>query len=79
MGLAAQVSDLLGTEGVRVRVVSMPCWELFDEQPLHYRKSVFPRGVPVIAVEAASVEVRARARGRGGACGCACAPSGLDR
>lgn len=53
-----QVAELLEKEGVRVRVVSMPCWELFDEQTLEYRKSVFPKGVPVIAVEAASVEVR---------------------
>jgi hypothetical protein len=53
-----QVAELLEKEGVRVRVVSMPCWELFDEQPLDYRKSVFPKGVPVLAVEAASIEVR---------------------
>lgn len=41
---------------VRVRVVSMPCWELFDAQPMAYRLSVFPRGVPVLAVEALSSE-----------------------
>jgi transketolase len=33
-------------------VVSLPCWELFDEQPEAYRKSVFPEGVPVLSVEA---------------------------
>jgi transketolase len=43
-------------ERARVRVVSMPCWELFDEQPMEYRLSVFPRGVPVLAVEALSPE-----------------------
>jgi len=41
---------------VRVRVVSMPCWELFDAQPMAYRMSVFPRGVPVLAVEALTSE-----------------------
>ncbi|KAJ1630750.1 Transketolase, thiamine diphosphate binding domain-containing protein [Pavlovales sp. CCMP2436] len=56
VGLCVQVAELLATEGVNVRVVSMPCWELFDEQPLEYKKKVFPRGVPVLAVEAASVE-----------------------
>jgi hypothetical protein len=64
VGLTVQVAELLGEEGVRVRVVSMPCWELFDEQTLDYRKSVFPKGVPVLAVEAASVEVRSAPRAR---------------
>jgi len=41
---------------VRVRIVSMPCWELFDAQPMAYRMSVFPRGVPVLAVEALTSE-----------------------
>ncbi len=40
---------------VQVRVVSMPSWELFREQPKDYQLSVFPDGVPVMAVEAASV------------------------
>lgn len=40
--------------GVKVKIVSMPCTELFDEQSIEYRQSVLPKGVPVIAVEAAS-------------------------
>jgi len=36
----------------RVRVVSMPSWELFDDQPQEYRLSVFPDGAPVLSVEA---------------------------
>jgi transketolase len=32
----------LSTEGIRVRVVSLPSWELFDEQPEGYRWSVLP-------------------------------------
>merc|ERR1712137_179168 len=39
---------------LKVRIVSMPCWELFDEQPSEYALSVFPDGVPVLSVEAAS-------------------------
>jgi transketolase len=35
-----------------VRVVSMPSWELFDQQDESYRKSVLPGGVPKISVEA---------------------------
>jgi len=38
----------------KVRVVSLPCWSLFDAQPLEYRKSVFPDGVPVLSIEAAT-------------------------
>lgn len=37
-----------------VRVVSAPCWELFDKQSKEYALSVFPDGVPVLSVEAAS-------------------------
>ncbi len=40
-------------EGKRVRVVSMPCMELFEAQPRDYRESVIPRDVPArLAVEA---------------------------
>lgn len=41
---------------VKVNVVSMPAWELFDEQSLEYRRSVFIPGVPVLSVEASSVQ-----------------------
>ena len=40
-------------DGYRVRVVSMPCWELFDAQPADYRRDVLPPSVRVrVAVEA---------------------------
>jgi transketolase len=32
----------LATEGIKARVVSLPCWELFDAQPDEYRRSVLP-------------------------------------
>jgi len=38
----------------KVRVVSIPCWEVFDSQSIEYRKSVLPAGVPVLSVEAGS-------------------------
>jgi transketolase len=44
----------LQAAGVTVRTVSMPSWELFEEQEEAYRQSVFTPGVPVISVEAAS-------------------------
>jgi len=33
----------------------MPSWELFDRQPVEYRRSVLTPGVPVFSVEALSV------------------------
>ena len=45
LGLIAAAGDALAKKGKRVRLVSMPCWELFDEQPADYRDSVLPREV----------------------------------
>jgi transketolase len=42
----------LAARGLRVRLVSMPCWELFDEQTPEYRESVLPSAVTArLAVE----------------------------
>lgn len=56
VNLAVQAQErLLQEKGIRVRVVSMPCWELFDEQPLDYRENVFPKTIRArLAVEAGS-------------------------
>jgi transketolase len=44
---------LADTDGYRVRVVSLPSWELFDAQPLKYRESILPSAVRTrVAVEA---------------------------
>ncbi len=45
---------LLEAEGIRARVVSMPSWEIFDEQSAEYKQSVLPDAVAKIAVEAGS-------------------------
>jgi transketolase len=37
---------------VRVQVVSLPCWEWFEEQDEAYRAEVLPPGVPTLSVEA---------------------------
>ena len=42
LGLAMQAYEQLKGEGVRARVVSMPCWELFEEQDEAYKQSVLP-------------------------------------
>jgi transketolase len=47
-------ADLLASSGVDARVVSFPSWDLFALQDEAYRESVFPAGIPRLAVEAAS-------------------------
>ena len=46
------VHPILAKVGVSARVVSMPCMELFAEQPSHYIEAVLPAGVPRVVVEA---------------------------
>ncbi len=51
--LCMQAARQLVELGIKPRVVSMPCWELFDEQTLAYRESVLPKLFAAkIAVEA---------------------------
>jgi len=50
LALKAQVA--LAEKGVQVRVVSMPCTNVFDRQDAAYRASVLPAGLPRVAVEA---------------------------
>ncbi|HBE19717.1 MAG TPA: transketolase [Cyanobacteria bacterium UBA11149] len=53
--LCVDAAAKLTAEGTKVRVVSMPCWELFDEQDAAYRESVLPKAVTKrLAVEAAA-------------------------
>ena len=50
--VALAARDLLQAEDIGTRVVSMPCWELFEEQDESYRKRVLPAGPVRVAVEA---------------------------
>jgi transketolase len=38
--LAVSVAEALAAAGSTVRVVSMPCWELFDRQSIEYQREV---------------------------------------
>ncbi len=52
--LCVTAAEKLTAEGTKVRVVSMPSWELFDEQDAAYKESVLPKSVTKrVAVEAA--------------------------
>lgn len=51
--LTLAAGEQLGQAGTRVRVVSMPCWRFFDQQPVAYRESVLPSAVRRrVAIEA---------------------------
>jgi transketolase len=45
VSLAVDAKRILDAKGVRTRVVSMPCWELFDAQPQSYKDVVLPPSV----------------------------------
>ena len=51
--IAMKARDLLQAEGIGTRVVSMPCWELFEQQDETYRRRVLPPGPVRVGVEAA--------------------------
>jgi len=55
VGLCVEAYEQLTKEGIAARVVSMPCWELFEAQDEAYRNSVLPPEVTVrVGVEAAA-------------------------
>ena len=47
-------ASALAADGIAVRVVSMPCWEVFERQDESYRSAVLPSGVPAVSIEAGS-------------------------
>jgi transketolase len=49
--LALKAQEMLGAQGIAVRVVSMPSTTTFDKQDRAYKESVLPTGVPRVAVE----------------------------
>jgi transketolase len=50
--IALKARDLLQADGIGTRVVSMPCWELFEEQDAAWRRKVLPAGPVRVAIEA---------------------------
>src|SRR5690606_41112542 len=52
VSLALGAQEQLAARGIPVRVVSMPCTELFDQQDAQWRESVLPKGLPRVAAEA---------------------------
>ncbi len=52
VSIAMDAQKLLAEQGIAVRVVSMPSTDVFDQQDDAWRKSVLPKGMPRVAVEA---------------------------
>ncbi len=51
--LCVKAAEILKAEGKKVRVVSLPCWELFEAQSEEYKESVLPKAIKNrVAVEA---------------------------
>ncbi len=54
VAVCVEAAGMLAEEGVTARVVSMPSWELFEEQDDDYQDSVLATEAPVLSVEAAT-------------------------
>jgi transketolase len=52
VGVALAAQARLAAEDIGARVVSMPSWELFEAQDERYRRTVLPRSVPAVSIEA---------------------------
>lgn len=52
ISLVLQTLPKLEEAGIKARVISMPSFALFEEQEQEYKDSIFPHGVPKVAVEA---------------------------
>ncbi len=55
VSLCVEAFERLKAEGIKARVVSMPCWEIFDRQDAAYKESVLPSSVTArVSVEMAA-------------------------
>ncbi len=54
VSIAIDAQKILAEKNIAARVVSLPCWELFDAQPKDYREAVLGKNTLKVAIEAAS-------------------------
>lgn len=55
VAIALEAASKLKAEGIKTRIVSLPCWLVFDQQDKAYRLSVLRSGAPILSLEALSV------------------------
>lgn len=54
VSIAVEAAKKLQAEGIKTRIVSLPCWLTFDQQDEEYRLGVLRSGAPILSLEAAS-------------------------
>ncbi|KAF4615121.1 hypothetical protein D9613_002773 [Agrocybe pediades] len=54
VSIAVEAAAKLKAEGIKTRIVSLPCWLTFDQQDEDYRLSVLRSGAPILSLEALS-------------------------
>jgi transketolase len=52
VSIAVEAAGKLKAQGIKTRVVSLPCWSVFDKQDSEYRLSVLRSGAPILSLEA---------------------------
>jgi len=52
--IAVAAAEILEKEGIKTRIISLPCWAVFDAQPKEYQLEVFRSGAPYLSLEAYS-------------------------
>jgi transketolase len=55
VSIALEAASKLRAQRIKARVVSLPCWLVFDQQPPEYRLRVLRSGAPILSLEALSV------------------------
>jgi transketolase len=55
VSIAVEAAGKLKSEGFKTRVVSLPCWSVFDKQSQEYKLSILRSGAPILSLEALSV------------------------
>ncbi len=64
--LAVEAAKVLEADGIGADVVSMPCWELFEEQDQTYQDSLIPADLLAVSIEAGTTFGWHKWTGRGG-------------
>ena len=57
VSIVLEAAQKLEAQGLKVRVVSLPCWSIFDNQSEEYKLSVLRSGAPILSVEAYTVSI----------------------
>jgi transketolase len=52
VAVCLRASEQLAADGFPTRVVALPCWRCFDDQPEEYRRDVLRRSIPSVSLEA---------------------------